>query len=90
MKSGATLLLKMAIVVGFFLVLQQPCGAQQTGNGIDWEKGPAIGKLGEIAQILVPKGYRFTGKTGTQRLLELTQNPSSGDELGALVPILDK
>jgi uncharacterized membrane-anchored protein len=87
MKSGATLLLKMVIIGSFCLALQPTGGAQENGNAIVWQKGPAIGKLGEIAQISVPKGYRFTDKAGTQKLLELTQNPSSGDELGALVPL---
>lgn len=51
---------------------------------IDWVEGPAKAKIGDLAEINVPKGYRFTGKKGTQSLLEATQNPVSGSELGFL------
>jgi uncharacterized membrane-anchored protein len=70
--------------------MQFACRAQDTKNPIDWQDGPTVGKLGDIAQISIPRGYRFTGKVGTQKLLELTQNPANGNELGALVPVVDK
>jgi uncharacterized membrane-anchored protein len=62
--------------------------AQTPDNPIDWEYGPTVGKLGNIAEISIPKGYKFTEKAGTQKLLELTQNPADGNELGALVPVV--
>jgi uncharacterized membrane-anchored protein len=52
---------------------------------IDWIDGPSVGQLGDIAQIKVPEGYRFAGREGVRRFMELTQNPVSGDELGVLV-----
>lgn len=70
-----------------------PCAPQeaqqahaQRQSPVPWEHGPTVGKLGDIAQIVVPQGFRFTGKAGTQKVLELTQNPTSGNEIGALVP----
>ena len=60
--------------------------AQDTGPAIEWETGPTIAKLGDIAQIAVPAGYRFTGPEGAKRVMELTQNPASGKELGILAP----
>src|SRR5262245_3696900 len=51
---------------------------------IDWVEGPAKAKIGELAEIQVPKGYRFTGSKGTQLLLKATENPVSGNELGFL------
>ena len=60
--------------------------AQIEAPPIQWEAGPTKGKLGNIADINVPEGYRFTGKAGVKKLLELTQNIPSGNELGALVP----
>ena len=33
---------------------------------IDWIDGPVIAELGEIAQVKIPAGYRFTGREGTR------------------------
>ena len=55
-------------------------------SGINWQVGPGIGQLGEIAQIRIPDEYRFAGKEGVRRFMELTQNPVSGSELGVLIP----
>jgi uncharacterized membrane-anchored protein len=53
---------------------------------IDWQDGPTVGKLGDLAEIKVPEGYRFAGADGTRKFLELTQNPPNGAELGVLIP----
>jgi uncharacterized membrane-anchored protein len=68
-------------------IAQEPQQPQQQPPRpkIDWQIGPAVGHLGGIAQINIPKGYQFTGKEGTQQLLLLTHNIPSGDELGAVV-----
>lgn len=58
----------------------------QSNTGIDWQEGPSVGSLGQIAQINIPSGYRFSGKVGAQKVLELTQNPVDGSELGVIVP----
>jgi uncharacterized membrane-anchored protein len=64
--------------------------AQEQGTApkvkIDWQDGPTVGKLGDLAEIKVPEGYRFAGADGTRKFLELTQNPPSGNELGVLIP----
>jgi uncharacterized membrane-anchored protein len=79
----------LPVVLISILAFQTPCHGQSNKN-IDWQDGPTTGKLGDVAQISVPRGYRFTGKQGTQKLLELTQNPSNGKELGALIPVVEK
>jgi uncharacterized membrane-anchored protein len=56
------------------------------GIGIEWQEGPTTGRLGTMAEIDVPAGFRFTGTRGTKTLLELTQNPATGRELGTIVP----
>jgi uncharacterized membrane-anchored protein len=53
---------------------------------IDWKPGPLTAKLGESAEIVVPEGFLFTDKKGTQKLLELTQNIPNGREVGAIIP----
>ena len=45
---------------------------------IDWTNGPLTARLGDVAEVKIPAGYKFTGKEGTRKFLELTQNPPSG------------
>ena len=54
---------------------------------IEWEAGPTVATLGSVAKIDVPAGYRFTGPEGARKILELTQNTASGNELGILTPM---
>ena len=51
-----------------------------------WQNGPAVGKLGDVAEVKVPPGYLFAGKQDTQKLMELLENPISGAELGLIMP----
>ena len=57
---------------------------------IDWIDGPTVGKLGNVAQIQIPEGYRFAGKRGAVRFLEITENVPSGRELGVLIPNVEE
>jgi uncharacterized membrane-anchored protein len=67
--------------------LHNPARAQeQGGQSISWQTGPDTGRLGSVAQIRIPEGYRFTGRDGARTFMEVTQNPVSGDELGVLLP----
>jgi len=69
------------------LLVSVPLPAQEPGPPpIDWQDGPTVGQLGDLAEIKVPDGYRFAGKQGAQKFMELAQNPTSGRELGILVP----
>lgn len=54
--------------------------------GIDFQRGPTLGLLGEQAGVSVPEGYIFTGSAGTQRLMEMMHNPVGGNEVGFLAP----
>lgn len=58
---------------------------QQQQPKIQWQDGPTVGHLGDMAEINIPDGYRFTGKEGAQQVLVLTHNIPSGNELGALI-----
>jgi uncharacterized membrane-anchored protein len=76
---GATLLCTMA-------AWGQEPAAQEPKVKIDWNDGPTVGQLGDIAEIKIPEGFRFSGKEGAQKVLELTHNLTSGNELGVIVP----
>jgi uncharacterized membrane-anchored protein len=54
-------------------------------NSIEWADGPAQGRLGSVAQLGVPEGCRFTESAGAKSFLELTENPTSGTEVGVLL-----
>jgi len=66
-----------------------PQQGDQRSNPLDaipWEEGRTVGRLGDIAEIKVPQGFRFTGSAGAKQFLEMTENPTSGNELGILIP----
>ena len=42
------------------------------------------GKLGTMAEVAIPKGYRFTSSSGTQKMLQMYDNIPSSNELGML------
>ncbi len=55
-------------------------------EGVNWQKGPSRGELGTTAQVQVPPGYVFAGKSDTMKLMEATNNPKSGREIGFVAP----
>jgi uncharacterized membrane-anchored protein len=54
-------------------------------DALGWRRGPTAGDLGRTASVTVPDGFRFVGHTGAAKFMELTENPSDGDELGVLL-----
>jgi uncharacterized membrane-anchored protein len=72
------------VVLSLAAWAQEP-GPQQQGPKIDWQRGPTLGHLGDIADINIPEGYQFAGKQGAQTALRMTHNIPSGKELGVLV-----
>ena len=53
---------------------------------IRWQNGPTRSKLGDLAEINVPAGYKFADASDTRTLMRLLQNPPSGQELGYIEP----
>lgn len=53
---------------------------------IAWQGGPSKADLGEVAEIQVPAGFNFAGPEDARVLLEAMGNPTSGREMGVLVP----
>ena len=54
-------------------------------EALGWREGPTSGDLGRTASVKVPQDFRFVGPTGAPKFMELTENPSDGDELGVLL-----
>ena len=76
----------VAVCAAVFSASVAKAQSSRRGSDIEWQVGPGTGQLGDVAQVRIPEDYRFTGKTGVRRFMELTQNPVSGTELGVLVP----
>ena len=57
---------------------------------IQWQDGPTQADLGNVAQIQVPKGFKFTGIDGTRKFAELLENPVGGKEIGVMIPDLSE
>ena len=74
------------VVLGTVCGVPGEVAAQDQGSGIEWQEGPGTGQIGNVAQIQIPEGYRFAGREGVRRFLEMTQNPVSGRELAVMVP----
>lgn len=54
-------------------------------DGLDW-KTSGSGRIGSMAAIEIPQGYRFTGPDGTIKLMKLYGNLTNGTELGYISP----
>ena len=66
-----------------------PAGAQSTNKTkgkLDVLHGPATARLGSIAQIEVPAGFSFLDGKATRAIMKASGEPTSGRELGLLMP----
>ncbi len=53
--------------------------------GIKLTHGPALVKLGTVAELKLPEGYAFVGPDSLDRFYEMTQNMRSGKEVGVVI-----
>jgi len=63
---------------------KQETEADRVFKTIEWTTGPAKVGIDNHAEIQVPDGFKYTGASGTRKLLELMHNPTDGSELGIL------
>jgi uncharacterized membrane-anchored protein len=55
---------------------------------LPWQRGPMTAPIGsELAEIDFAEDYIFLDAAGTRRLMELTQNPVTGNEMATIAPI---
>ena len=55
-------------------------------QSISWQTGPGTAKLGDVAEVAIPAGYRFTDQQGAAAFAELTHNVPNPNEVGLLIP----
>jgi uncharacterized membrane-anchored protein len=99
MKSGFRALSRQFAVVGvlaatsFAGVAQEAeqsdeeleAQANQQLESLGWDRS-GRGDLGNVADIAIPEGYRFTGVDGTKKLMSMFGNRISHKEMGTLAP----
>ena len=77
----------LSVVAAMLLVVPTQVGAEEElQNPLSWLPGPATAPIGEIAEIDLPTEYLYLDDEGTRRLLQLTQNIPSGQELATVAP----
>lgn len=87
-RAAASHLTAIAVLTSLLVLgasAQEADQKRELFNSIEWSDGPADGRLGGVAQVAVPEGCRFTESAGAKSFLELTENPTSGDEVGILL-----
>jgi uncharacterized membrane-anchored protein len=61
--------------------------AEKEGKAsINWQEGPGVAVLKNAAEVKLPKGYKFANAADTQKMLKAAGEPSSGQEMGMIVP----
>jgi uncharacterized membrane-anchored protein len=82
------------LFVSSFMTLLCATGAAQTSDNstndqrkIQWQVGPVTARLGSQAKIDIPKGYLFADPAEARKVLEMTENIPTGNELGIIAPI---
>ncbi len=81
----------LAVLLSFAAFGQeQPSPAEDAAakvfESVDWVRGPAKGEMKSIAAIDVPAGYIFAKANDVPKLMELMENPVSGQEVGFFAP----
>ena len=79
------------LVAGILALVALPLHAQKPeGKKPNFQEGPGLAKLGDVAQIQVPAGFRFLDGKTTRALMKASGEPTSGNELGLLMPTNDQ
>jgi len=64
----------------------QAAEASSPLDSVNWLVGPATGSLADRAEVKIPSGFVFAGADDTRKLMEVMENPVSGEEVGFLGP----
>ena len=83
-RFAATLL--ALVGAGLFLASTRASAEEEVQNPLSWQQGPGTAPIGEVAEIDLPTEYLYLDGGGTRKLMELTQNIPSGQELATIAP----
>src|SRR5262245_62095988 len=82
---AATAIAGAALLFGGSAFAEDPRPAEPAP--LPWVHGPATAAIGNnLAEIQLSDSYVFLDANGTKHLMELTQNPVSGNELATISP----
>lgn len=57
---------------------------------LDWSQGPGTASIGgDLAQLELGEGFVWLDQAGTKQFLEMTQNPTAGNELAIVASMAD-
>lgn len=82
MRKAVILLSSMLLL----LSAGQLLAAESPLDSVNWVVGPSTGELSNRAEVRVPSGFLFAGADDTRKLMEIMENPVSGEEVGFLGP----
>src|SRR4051812_30287927 len=89
-KKMAKLMPAFWVMLSLGFLPSTPCVGQPAFPAVpqisDWTVGPAVTSLGEVADLKIPRGYKFTDAEGARRLLKDTKNVIPAGLLGVLAP----
>jgi uncharacterized membrane-anchored protein len=72
-------------------ILGSPAAGEDAAAPLPWQRGPGTAPIGSgLAEIDLGEEYVFLDGAGTKRLMELTQNPVSGQEVATVAPVADE
>lgn len=73
------------------LLLMAAAAPAQEEPALAWERGPGTAPIGDgLAEIELGEEHVFLDDEGSQRLMELLQNPVSGAEVATVAPVSDE
>ncbi|MEX2153959.1 MAG: DUF2167 domain-containing protein [Gemmatimonadaceae bacterium] len=81
---GVALIALIALLAPTTILAQRETPREKFAR-IQWVRGPADARLGDVADVVVPAFCRVTDEKGTKLFLEVTENPPSGREVGVLL-----
>lgn len=85
----STKILRFVFAAVFVLAVSASAQEGQAPE-INWVPGPTTARMGDgLASIQVPEGYLFADKAETKKIMELTGNPPSDQEIGLIAPADD-
>jgi uncharacterized membrane-anchored protein len=84
--AGAALITLLSLAVAGASVAQEPEPVQ-----LNWQQGPGTAPIGsDLSEIDLDESYVFLDAAGTRMLMELTENPSTGQEVATIAPVSDQ